>query len=165
MQTLDDVKKRIKLLLAESKFDKVFKLFNEALNDDSDAANVIISLQGQYNSMNHQVHQNLVENDFAERTFNRIRIALTTQVDKLEEGDLKPGFLNGQISTPASPISDLDDELRKGIQRQLDISLKRLSSLREAYAIQFDPNIKFTLQLQIENLETEINELKMKLGV
>ncbi|MBK7870322.1 MAG: hypothetical protein IPJ74_06345 [Saprospiraceae bacterium] len=47
-----------------------------------------------------------------------------------------------------------------GLKKQLEISTQRINALREAYAIQSDPNLKFTLEQQIAQLESEIAELK-----
>ncbi len=165
MQTLEDVKKKIKLLLADNQFDKAFRFFNKILAADSDMINVIIALQGQYNSAKQQRQLNLAESDSVERNFNRIRLALIDSVDKLSAEDLKSGVLQSSaVSVKPSSADAQDSSLRQGIQRQLDITLKRLAALREAYAIQADPNLKFTLQMQIEQLEAEINDLRKKLG-
>jgi len=51
----------------------------------------------------------------------------------------------------------------EGLQKQLNISTQRLNALREAYAIQSDPNLKFTLEQQIVQLETEIAEVKKQI--
>lgn len=51
----------------------------------------------------------------------------------------------------------------EGLQKQLEISTQRLNSLREAYAIQSDPNLKFTLEQQIAQLEAEITGVKQQI--
>lgn len=51
----------------------------------------------------------------------------------------------------------------EGIQKQLEISIKRLNALRTSYAIQSDANLKFTLEMQIANLEGEISQLKQRI--
>ncbi len=48
----------------------------------------------------------------------------------------------------------------EGLRKQMEISIQRLNALREAYAIQSDPNQKFTLEQQIAQLEGEIGELR-----
>lgn len=50
-----------------------------------------------------------------------------------------------------------------GIKKQLEITTKRLNALREAYAIESSPNQKFTLEMQIAKLETDIGGLKKEL--
>lgn len=50
-----------------------------------------------------------------------------------------------------------------GLRTQLDISVQRLNALREAYAIQSDPNLKFTLEMQIAQLENEIASLRQRM--
>lgn len=52
---------------------------------------------------------------------------------------------------------------QEGLRKQMDISIRRLNALREAYAIQSDPNLKFTLEQQIAQLEVEINDLKSQI--
>jgi len=51
----------------------------------------------------------------------------------------------------------------EGLQKQLTISTQRLNALREAYAIQSDPNLKFTLEQQIAQLEVEILGVKKQI--
>lgn len=52
---------------------------------------------------------------------------------------------------------------QEGLITQLETSIKRLNALREDYAIQSDPDQRFTLKLKIEKLEREIADLKLQL--
>ncbi len=51
----------------------------------------------------------------------------------------------------------------EGLRKQLDLLVQRLNALRESYAIQSDPSLKFTLEQQIAQLETEIADLRQQM--
>lgn len=165
MQNINDLKKRLKELIAKNELPKVFKLFNEALAADSSISNTNTSLQGQYHSMRNKQHQGIVDDDFAERTFNRIRIALTEITDKLELEDLLPSFFeslsaNGQNNQPVN-LSNLEQQ---GLENQLDLLQKKLNFLLAQQAILSDPAQKFTVQMQIDETQKQVDEVKSKLG-
>ncbi len=50
-----------------------------------------------------------------------------------------------------------------GLQKQLDITTRRLNALREEYAIAYDANQRFSLEEQIRRLEAEVDQLQQKI--
>ncbi len=163
--TLDKLAETLKRYLAESEFEKAFGLFSKAVNDRSSVGNTLISLQGQYNGMRKQQTQGLVGDDFAMRTYNRIRVALTEMADRLDANDLKPGFLQTGGNGDNGNAPQLGDLERKGLQAQLDILQKKLNFFLQQDAIISDPSQKFTLQMQIDETQQQIQEVKAKLGL
>ncbi|MDV7392837.1 hypothetical protein RZS08_15820, partial [Arthrospira platensis SPKY1] len=101
LRSLDDVRARLKDLLRQDDFKGVFELLDQIIDDRSRRENDIIMQQSQFNGVNNQLRNGLVDPNFANITFNRIRFALTSIVDELTESDLKPGALQ-----PAAPAQN-----------------------------------------------------------
>ncbi len=192
IRNLTDVKTRLRGKLASDEFEKAFELFNKFIHHKSSKSNLIISLQGQYNGMKRQQGQGTVSDSFATQTFNRIRIALTELTNELEEedinadayesngreepsvGDLKHRIEDLQkevdksldaIKSPQEFASQLTDLERQGLESQLNILQKKLNFFLERQAVTSDPSQKFTLEMQIEETQQQINEAKGKLGI
>ncbi|MCB0589402.1 MAG: caspase family protein, partial [Phaeodactylibacter sp.] len=85
LRTLGDVRERLKDYIRESEFEKAFELFNRIIDDRSGRENDVIMQQSQYSSITKQMRNNLVDPSFANITLNRIRFALNSIVDDLEE--------------------------------------------------------------------------------
>ncbi len=190
---LSDLKTKLRGHLASDEFEQAFELFNKFLRDSSGNANLIISLQGQYNGMKRQQRAGTVDNAFAMRTFNRIRIALTELTNDLEDGDINPdayeqdGRQEASVEDLKHRIEDLQKEVdksldavktpernfasrltdleRQGIESQLNILQKKLNFFLERQAVISDPSQKFSLEMQIEETQQQINEAKAKLGI
>lgn len=158
MPIYDDIKKELRGYIAEDDFDKAFELFRRATNDESRLESDIILQQGQYNSIMRSVRNHTASPDQTERGLNRIRAALIEMVDKMKESDLDPAM--GVVNNNASALSALEIQ---GLQKQLELSIQRINALREALAIQFDPNVKFALEKQIEGLEKEIEGIRARI--
>jgi hypothetical protein len=99
------------------------------------------------------------------RTYNRIRVALTEMADRLDANDLKPGFLQTGGNGDNGNAPQLGDLERKGLQVQLDILQKKLNFFLQQHAIISDPSQKFTLDMQIDETQQQIQEVKAKLGL
>ena len=166
IHTLGDLQKRLKKLIAADEFEKAFEILSDAVNEDATVANTLISLQGQYNGIRKQQNQGTVSDDFAARTFNRIRVALTDITDKLELDDLNAGYLQPEpgnnVGNVMNNISALE---RQGLENQIQILTQKLNFLREQQAISSDASQKFTLKMQIEEAEKQIQDAKSKLGI
>jgi hypothetical protein len=166
LRSLDDVRARLKGLLRQDDFKGVFELFDQIIDDRSRRENDIIMQQSQFNGINNQLRNGLVDASFANITFNRIRFALTSIVDELTEGDLKPGVLQ-----PAAPPQDarhptayLDELERQGLLEQAETLQRKLNHYRQELATAYDANQKFALQEQIAETERQIGEIRRKLG-
>lgn len=162
MMTIEDIKKELRTYVAEDDFEKAFDLFRKIIDDNARLENEIILQQGQYNSVMRSARGGGVAPEQTERSLNRIRAALVDMIDGIRERDLDQALLGG--AEPRQSLSALSQLETQGLQRQLELSVNRLNALREAVAIQFDPNIKFALQTQIGQLEQEVAALKSKLG-
>lgn len=162
MPTLEDIKKELRGYVAEDEFEQALDLFRKVIHDDARLENEIILQQGQYNSVMRSARGGGVAPEQTDRSLNRIRASLLDMIDGIRERDLEPSILSGHAPVPhPGALSQLE---RDGLQKQLELSVGRLNALREAVAIQFDPNIKFALQTQIGQLEQEVAALKTKLG-
>ncbi len=162
MPVLDDIKKELRACIAEDEFEKVFELFRKSVHDNARLESDLILQQGQYNSVMRSARNGTASPDQTERSLARIRLALIELSNNLKESDLEPGLLQNSIpgNNPMTALSLLE---REGLEKQLELSIRRLNALRESLAIQFDPNIKFALETQVAGLEKEIDSLKARL--
>lgn len=163
--SIEDLRAVLKRYLADSEFEKAFHLYNKSVNGSSSMANTLISLQGQYNGMKKQKLQGLVGDDFATRIFNRIRVALTEMADSLEDSDLKADFLQKKIIDSTPQPSQLTPLERQGLESQLNILQKKLNYFLQQQAVISDPSQKFTLEMQIQEAQQQVDEAKAKLGI
>lgn len=165
LRTLDDLRKRLKTLIGDSEFKEAFELFDQVIADRSSRENDIIMQRSQYSGITKQMQNNLVDPNFATVTLNRIRYALSSIADDLEEEDLRPGAL--QPERPASSGNDsgayLDELERKGLEQQAEILARKLSYFRQELAKAYDAGQKFALQEQIDETERQLREVREKL--
>ncbi|MCB0564640.1 MAG: caspase family protein [Phaeodactylibacter sp.] len=165
LRTLDDVRKRLKDYIRESEFEKAFDLFNRIIDDRSGRENDVIMQQSQYSSITKQLRNNLVDPNFANITLNRIRFALNSIVEDLEEEDLKAGAL--QPERPAAGNNNggayLDELERQGLEQQAETLTRKLNYFRQELAKAYDASQKFALQEQINETERQLREIKGKL--
>jgi hypothetical protein len=168
LRSLDDVRARLKGLLRQDDFKGVFELLDQIIDDRSRRENDIIMQQSQFNGVNNQLRNGLVDPNFANITFNRIRFALTSIVDELTESDLKPGALQPAApaqNPPGHPTAYLDELERQGLLEQAETLQRKLNHYRKELATAYDANQKFALQEQIAETERQIREIKQRLGL
>ncbi len=164
LRTLADVQKRLKDYIRDSEFEKAFELFNRIIDDRSSRENDVIMQQSQYSSITKQMRNNLVDPNFANITLNRIRFALNSITEELEEEDLKPGVLQ-----PDSPIGGnnggayLDELEKQGLEKQAETLTRKLNMFREELVKAYDSSQKFALQEQIRETEEQLKEIRGKL--
>ena len=164
LRTLGDVRERLKDYIRESDFEKAFELFNRIIDDRSGRENDVIMQQSQYSSITKQMRNNLVDPSFANITLNRIRFALNSIVDDLEEEDLKAGVLQPEGGEGNNNGGAYLNELeRKGLEEQSETLTRKLNYFRQELARAYDAGQKFALQEQIEETERQLEEIKKKL--
>ncbi|MCB9267302.1 MAG: caspase family protein [Lewinellaceae bacterium] len=164
LRTLGDVRERLKDYIRESEFEKAFELFNRIIDDRSGRENDVIMQQSQYSSITKQMRNNLVDPSFANITLNRIRFALNSIVDDLEEEDLKAGVLQPEGGEGNNNGGAYLNELeRKGLEEQSETLTRKLNYFRQELARAYDAGQKFALQEQIEETERQLEEIKKKL--
>ena len=165
LRTLGDVRERLKDYIRESEFEKAFELFNRIIDDRSGRENDVIMQQSQYSSITKQMRNNLVDPNFANITLNRIRFALNSIVEDLEEEDLKAGAL--QPERPAVGSNNggayLDELERQGLEEQAETLTRKLNYFRQELAKAYDASQKFALQEQINETERQLREIKGRL--
>lgn len=158
LSSLEDVQKALKGYLANDEFEEAFELFEKVLNSSSRSSNTVISLQGQYNSMKRQRSQGTVGDDFAFRTFNRIRVALNEMTDDLEDDDLDPSALDGGGgNSPEVTVEQL--------KTQIEALQKDLSSASDFVQSQKSKGTGSDLKaLEMQGYESQLNILQKKLN-
>lgn len=82
---------------------------------------------------------------------------------------LWPMIRKKPLLDPAGPLappepSDFDQLGQEGLQAQAGLLVKKLNRIREASAIETDPARQFQYEVQIEQLEQQIAELKGRLS-
>lgn len=142
---------KVRQLISEDAIEEALELL-ETLNNDQ-----VFLLKGQYASLQRQNNMGVLKQDEYDIKLNKIKAAALSLAKKLPKDSpaLNP--------TPTTmPTSSADQAA--GIQRQLDLLIGRQNALREAIAITFDPSQKFAYKHQIEQLESEIAELRQQLS-
>ena len=166
LRTLQDARARLKDLIRESEFEKAFELLNQIIDDRSSRENDVIMQQSQYSSIAKQMRDNMVDPNFANITLNRIRFALNSIVDSLEEEDLKAGALQPEPPESAGNNNGgayLDELERQGLEQQAETLTRKLNYFRTELAKAYDAGQKFALQEQIEETERQLREIKGRL--
>ena len=166
LRTLDDVRNRLKNHIRENEFEETFELFDQVIADRSSRENDIIMQRSQYSGIAKQIQNNLVDPNFATVTLNRIRYALSSIADDLEEEDLRPEVLQPESTEPgkSSEGMELDELERRGLEQQADILARKLSYFRQELTKAYDAGQKFALEEQIGETERQLTEIKAKLS-
>jgi hypothetical protein len=165
IRTLSDLKKSLMDSLQIRNFEETFAIVHKYLKTDSRAYNDWIFQQGRCNGIERQQQKGLIDNDFAQRTYNQIADALVYQIDKLKESDV-------DISQQSQPLKGEDSKIESGsfwdkIQ-QLDMeSLKRQAATwkeKIAYFEEEEPLVtdldqKFALKKKLHDAKKKYNAL------
>jgi len=166
MRTIEDVRKKLKKLVAEGDFEVVFEFLTTIISDDSRRVNDMIMQQSQYNGISKQMRNGLVDPSFGQITLNRIRFALNSLADDLETEDLKNGVLEPEVApgeesrTGSDYLEDLE---RQGLEQEAELLTKKLNFLKTEKVKAYDASQKFALQEQIEEIERQLEVVKGKL--
>ncbi|MCB0579922.1 MAG: hypothetical protein KDD10_11520, partial [Phaeodactylibacter sp.] len=142
-----------------------FELFDQVIADRSSRENDIIMQRSQYSGITKQIQNNLVDPNFATVTLNRIRYALSSIADDLEEDDLRPGALQPQrpASSAGNSAAYLDELERQGLEREAETLARKLNYFRDELAKAYDAGQKFALREQIAETERQLKEIREKL--
>lgn len=160
---LNEIKNRFKQLQMDDNFAGIFKLFVRILKPNSQMEDQIIVQKGKYQNIKKQIRSGIVTYDSAQVSINRIRVALQELVHELEEEDVQLEQMDSPEHKDRGevPLSDLE---REGLEKQAEILQRKLNYFRQQVAIISDTAQKFSLQIQLEEIEKELDEIKQKLG-
>lgn len=165
IRNLEDLRKALKESLQIRDFEETFAIVQKYLKTDSRAYNDWIFQQGRHSGIVRQQQKGVIDNDFAQRTYNQIAEALVYQIDKLKDSDV-------DIPQQLEPVKDGDNEIDSGPFwdkiHQLDLdSLKRQAATwkeKIAYFEEQEPLItdfdqKFALKKKLEEAKKKYNAL------
>jgi hypothetical protein len=164
-ESLPALKATLKQLVSAHDFEEVFELFNRSVSSSASIYNDLILQQGQYNGLKRSQAQQVISAENLNISKNRIMNALLYYIDELEEEDIK-----SEVIAPSKPaagssiLSELDQMERKGLENQARILQKKLNYLRAELDKLSDPNQKFSVEVQIEEAQQQLEEIKVKLG-
>jgi hypothetical protein len=167
LRSMDDVIKKAKRLIAAGDLKVVFKFITTLVDDNSRRATDFIMQQSQFNSIQNQMKNGIVDPNFGKITLNRINYNLLSIVEELEEKDLKAGVLQPEAPKAPQPsrsgkafLSELE---RQGLEQEAELLAKKLNFFKAEQVKVSDTSQKFTLQQQIEEIERQLQEVKSKL--
>ena len=168
MRTVEDVQERIIDFLKEDEFEAVFEMYDHILDEKSRRKTDVIMQRAQYNSIQKQMRNGLVDPGFANITLNRIRYALNSITEDLKEKDLAKGILEpdvapAKVEKSRSGSSSLDDLEKQGLMEQAEMLKKKLNFFEKEKIKAYDVNQKFALDEQIKEIERQLEEIKNKL--
>lgn len=93
VESLSRLREVLKAPLKVSDFPSTFDLLNQVISSSSRRENDVIMQQSQFHGVNNQIQNGIIDPGFAQVTLNRIRYALNSIIDDLEEEDLKAGVI------------------------------------------------------------------------
>jgi hypothetical protein len=148
----------LKLQLKQNIFDlaEVFDQLNKSLNTDSRRYNDFILIFAQFNSLSKKINQNTISEADATLTTNKLRNSTLAFIDKLKEPDLNITFSSSSSSTH-------EDIEIKGLENQLVLLTKKLNLIEKKLILEDDPTRILRYELDKEETETKILEVKNKL--
>ena len=158
MATLEQTKNTLKQSLVKDMAEGI-EAFLEVLSTHSRRYNELLLQVGRFNQIKSEIRTGIIEPEDARIVKAQIAHALHSQIDELEEKDLKvqpirdPTLLDG--------INELE---REGLNAQLELLVKKRNRIQEALAIENDPSRQFQYETQIERLNKQIAELKNQIG-
>jgi hypothetical protein len=162
---LSDLKKVLKDSLQIRDFEETFATVHKYLKTDSRAYNDWIFQQGRYSGIIRQQQKGLIDNDFAQRTYNQIAEALVYQIDKLKESDVNiPKELepekDGDTEIDSGPFWDKIHQLDlESLQRQAATWKEKIAYFEEEAPLITDIDQKFALKKKLEDAKNKYNAL------
>jgi hypothetical protein len=113
----------------------------------------VLGLRGRLARIEKQNRSGLISFDEYSRQQNQITAAALDILKKVPDGP-----------APASQAhSSIDNSQAEGLKRQLELTIGRQNALRASLPLAFDPNQRFSLEVQIGQLDEEIAALRAKL--
>lgn len=148
----------------------------------SDFKNDITLQLGGYNRANKDYTNGLSTLEQRDRTFARIRYALTQMIDDLEEKEVVADFLSMFDTTKSDTIKldstkkmeyknskgeevllDLEKLEKAGLKGQADLIIKKLNHIKKARIVETDASKQFQYDVEIEEMEKQLKEIKDQL--
>ncbi len=165
--TLAELKAYLKELIAKD-IKKAIELFKQHLLPDSSKTNDLILLESRYNSTKDSQNLGLVTFEQANRAFNQIKHALLDYIDDLEEEEVRLAETTTEKITYNNAkgeqiLLDLSQLEQAGFKKRAELIIKKLNKLKDALVIETDAARQFQYETQIEDLETQLKEIKDQL--
>ena len=91
LDSLSNIKKGIKLALANSDFDKAFEILNKVVKEDTSLEMLMLQLQGQYNGARKDKNKGIISTEHHNLTMNRIRNSISETIKDMDEEDVNLG--------------------------------------------------------------------------
>ena len=129
-----------------------------SLDDQSPLQKDGLNLLGQYNRVTRERSLDLIPPNEADLRLNKILNAFLHTVDSITSEDLE-GLINN-AHNDANNLSELE---RNSLNSQATLILRKLDKLKQANITATDAAVKFNYELQIEELEKQLKEIKKKL--
>ncbi len=165
IRSLADLAQALKNSLQIRDFEETFAIVHKYLKTDSGAYNDWIFQQGRYSGIVRQQKKGLIDNDFAQRTYNQIADALVYQIDKLKESDvnipktLEPE-INGDTEIDSGPFWDRIHQLDlESLKRQATSWKEKIAYFEEEAPLVTDIEQKFVLKKKLEDAKKKYNAL------
>ena len=158
--SVEELKSKLKTYVASVKFDKVFSIMTEALDESSSLFTPLIMLQSRYNKTKRDQNLGILTNQDYNLEMARITQATLDTIDELSEEEVKTGFL-GKGSSVVSSLSDME---RSGLEQQANLLIEKINFFRAQLPIISDISQKFTAQKELAGFEKELEAIKAKLA-
>ncbi len=147
--------------------------FRQILPEKSSIINEITLQLGSYNSANRDFAKGLRTVEQRDRTYARIRYAMTHMIDELTEEKVRPNFaaiLNTaeKLAYKDAKGADLSLDLKQlekaGLTDQANLLIKKLNFIKKARITETDAGKQFQYDTEIEDMENQLKVIKEQLG-
>ena len=168
LHTLDDLRAGLRQLIGREDYDSAFDLLDDTLKDGSDLKADLLAQQAKLNRPRRTHERGTLTQQDAEAAFTQVVYALETLLKELEAAELRADALPAKLpleEATASPQSQntISKVEKEGLEKQAALLQRKLNSLRQARITAYDAAQKFALEEQIQELETQLEEVKRQL--
>ncbi len=162
--SLDEAIGQLKERVATNEFQEVLKAMSELLHPRSSLSNDLILLRGQFSRLQDDQIRGVLPYEHYQVSINKIRQSLIHYIGKLKKTDLKEGVL--QAATPAYDTggADLEGLERGGLEKRAQLLQRKINFFQAEKDKLSDASQKFTLEMQIEEAQHQLDDIKKKLG-
>jgi hypothetical protein len=161
------LKMTLKTLVSSHDFEDVFKVFNRVIDPGASLHDDLILKEGQYNGLMRDKAQGIITPERLNISKNQIMNALLYYINDIEAEDLKAGTI-GPAGKEEGATGDIAKDLsaieRESLENQAKLLQRKISFLQEKKNTAA-PSQEFSLNVQIEEAQQHLEEIKVKLGL
>ena len=168
LHTLDDLRAGVRQLIGREAYDTAFDLLDDTLKEGSTLKTDLLAQQAKLNRTRRNQERGTLTMQDAEAAFTQVVYALETLLKELEAAELRADAFpitlpSEEAAAPPQPHNSISKVEKEGLEKQATLLQRKLNSLRQARITAYDAAQKFALEEQIQEVETQLEEIKRQL--